>query len=227
MKPNHIGIILDGNRRWASARGLKVMQGHLESYQKFSALARHCFVDQQIPYLTAFVFSTENWKRTEEEVSFLMNLVIRALSDYLDEFIEMNVRIVILGSRDKLSKKLIQVIEEAEAKTAANTGGTLSLCFNYGGQQEIVDAARSLVESGIAADGINEQTFAQHLYHPEVPPIDLVIRSSGEQRLSGFMLWRSSYAEMLFVDKHWPDFTNQDLDAAIAEYGNRHRRYGK
>ncbi len=226
MKPQHIGVILDGNRRWARARGLKPMEGHMAGYRNFYELSRYTFLEKKIPYLSAFVFSTENWKRTEEEVGFLMRLVTRAISEYLDDFHRDNIKILILGSRDKLSKPVLKAIENAEEKTKDNTGGTLALCFNYGGQQEIVDAAKSLVEQNVDPAGLDIDSFAQALYKPEVPPVDLMIRTSGEQRLSGFMLWRVAYAELLFVDKHWPDFTRQDIDAALDEFASRQRRYG-
>ncbi|HEU5004898.1 MAG TPA: polyprenyl diphosphate synthase [Candidatus Saccharimonadales bacterium] len=226
MKPQHIGVIMDGNRRWARAQGKKPMDGHLAGYKNFYELSRYTFLEKKIPYLSAFVFSTENWKRTEEEVGFLMRLVTRAITEYLDDFHRDNIKILILGSRDKLSKPVLKAIEQAESKTAGNTGGTLALCFNYGGQQEIVDAAKAIIEQKINADSLDLETFESYLYKPEVPPLDLIIRTSGEQRLSGFMLYRAAYSELLFLDKHWPDFTPEDIDFALDEFANRQRRYG-
>lgn len=198
----------------------------MASYKKFYELSRYAFFEKKIPFLSAFVFSTENWKRTQEEVGFLMRLVIRAMDDYLDDFHRDNIKILILGTRDHLGKKVVEVIEKTEAKTRNNTAGTLAICFNYGGQQEIVDAAKKLIEQKIDPDSLDLDTFYNALYKPEVPPLDLVIRTSGEQRLSGFMLYRAAYSELYFVDKHWPDFDESDLDKALTEYAQRHRRYG-
>lgn len=224
--PKHVGVIMDGNRRWAKARGLKRLEGHLRGYQNMRDLAFYTLLERKIPYLSAYVFSTENWSRTAEEVGYLMKLVLRALTEYLDEFHQKNIRVLVLGSREKLGKDIIKAIEAAEQKTKSNSGGTLALCFNYGGQQEIVDAARTLIEQKIDSTNVNIETFAQALYHPEVPPVDLVIRTSGEQRTSGYMLWRSTYSELLFIDKFWPDFSPADIDYSLDEYTKRQRRYG-
>lgn len=225
--PNHVGIILDGNRRWAKARGMEPTAGHEHGYRNLREICRHIFAEHKVPYVSAFVFSTENWQRTEKEVGFLMGLVSRALNEYLSEFIKENVRILVLGSRERLSDDVLKAIEKAEQTTKNNTKGTLILCFNYGGQQEIVDAAKSLIENGADPTSVSVESFAKSLYHPEVPPLDLVIRTSGEQRLSGFMLWRAAYAEFYFVNKHWPEFTSADLDDAFENFAKRQRRYGK
>lgn len=222
----HVGVIMDGNRRWAKSRGLNSFEGHFKGYQNMRDLAIYAIVEKGIPYLSAFVFSTENWSRTKEEVGYLMKLVLRAMTEYLDEFHNKNIRIVVLGSRNKLDGKIIEAIEKAEAKTKGNTRGTLALCFNYGGQAEIVDAAKKMIEEKIDPARITEESFAGYLYHPEVPPVDLLIRTSGEQRLSGFMLYRAAYSELLFMDKHWPEFTAADIDMALAEYAKRQRRFG-
>lgn len=226
MKPKHIGIIMDGNRRWAKAQGLKPTEGHLKGYKILGDLSRYALLEKKIPYVSAFVFSTENWSRAEEEVGFLMNLVTKALDEYLDDFHKDNIRILVLGSRDKLSKKVLDALTKGEAKTKDNTGGTLALCFNYGGQEEIVDAAKKLLARKADPESLTPESFASDLYHPEVPPIDMIIRTSGEQRLSGFMLWRASYAELYFVKKHWPEFTTSDIDSALDEFSRRRRRYG-
>lgn len=218
---------MDGNRRWAKAQGLKPSEGHLKGYQTLHDLALYALLEKKIPFISAFVFSTENWSRTEEEVGYLMRLVTRALGEYLDEFHRKDIRILVLGSRDKLDRGVLRAVEQAEEKTKNNGSGTLALCFNYGGQKEIVDAAKKLIDEGASAGNLSEESFAQALYHPEVPPLDMVIRTSGEQRLSGFMLFRAAYAEFLFLDKHWPEFTKDDIDAALLEYSKRQRRYGK
>ena len=222
--PNHIGLILDGNRRWAKARGLPATQGHFKGYKNFYKVSRYLLVDKHVPYVSAFVFSTENWQRTKTEVGYLMKLVERALKEYLAECVKDNLRIKVLGGRDKLSQPVLRAIDEAESQTAHNTNGTLGLCFNYGGQQEIVDAVGQLVGSGQTT--VTAESISQFIYHPEIPPLDLIIRTSGEQRLSGFMLWRSAYAELYFTDKHWPEFSTAEADAALAEFAHRQRRYG-
>jgi undecaprenyl diphosphate synthase len=224
--PAHIGFILDGNRRWARDRNLPSMSGHLAGYNNLRDLAIYLLKEKKVKYLSAFVFSTENWKRSREEVSYLMQLVHRALTEYLDDFHRNNIKVMVLGSRENLSKRLLKAINEAEAKTLNNSGGNLALCFNYGGQQEIVDAFNKILSTGPSQKSISIKDIYDAAYYPEVPDIDLIVRTSGEQRLSGFMLWRAAYAELLFVDKHWPDFGKEDLNAAIEEYGLRHRRYG-
>lgn len=226
-KPTHLGVIMDGNRRWARAQGLKTVEGHLRGYKNLRDLAIYALVEKKIPFISAFVFSTENWSRAEEEVSYLMNLVLRALTEYLDEFHEKNIRILVLGRRDKLSGKVVKAIETAEAKTKENNGGTLALCFNYGGHAEIVDAAKKLIERGIKVEDLSEEVFASELYHPEVPPVDMIIRTSGEERISGFMLWRAAYSELLFLEKHWPEVTTDDIDYVLEQYAKRQRRFGK
>lgn len=227
MIPQHIGIIMDGNRRWAKSRGLRPAEGHAQGYKILRELSLYALLEKKIPFVSAFAFSTENWSRAEEEVSFLMGLVGKALNEYLDEFHQKNIRIAILGTREKLNGSVSKALDRAEATTKDNTGGTLVLCFNYGGQQEIVDAAKKLIKEGIAENEVNTELFAGALYHPEVPPVDLIIRTSGEERLSGFMLWRAAYSEFLFLDKHWPEFSKEDIDAALEEFSKRQRRYGK
>ena len=223
--PRHVGLILDGNRRWARERGLPPMEGHRKGSENFGDAVKQLF-NSGVSYVSAFVFSTENWKRAEEEVSYLMNLVIKLTTNRLSEFDEAGIRIVILGSRERLSKKVLKAVNQAEESTAGNQQGTLALCFNYGGQQELVDAYKELVRAGVAAEDITAETIQSHLYWSEVPDVDLIVRTSGEQRLSGFMLWRSTYAELLFLDKYWPAVTNDDMDRVLEEYAARQRRYG-
>jgi undecaprenyl diphosphate synthase len=224
--PNHVGIILDGNRRWAKQQGLPVVQGHNRGSDVYEVISEYA-IESGVKYLSVYVFSAENWKRTEEEVSFLMGLVVKLVNNTLKKIAEKDVKIVILGRRDKLSDEVLESIERAEELTKNNKKGVLAFCFNYGGKEEIVDAVKGIVEFGKRADEITAEDVASHLYHPEVPDIDLLIRTSGEQRLSGYMLWRSSYAELYFVQKHWPDFTKSDFDEALKEYSNRKRRFGK
>jgi undecaprenyl diphosphate synthase len=212
--PKHVGIILDGNRRWAKANSLPTLEGHRQGAEKLKEVALAAF-DKGVNYLSAYIFSTENWSRTEEEVGYLMDLVIKAVDKYLDEFHERGIKVVILGRRDGLRASVAEAIKRAEDKTASNTKGTLGLCFNYGGRREIVDAVNEAIKSD---KPVSEELIAQYLYAPEIPDCDLIIRTSGEQRISNFMLWRAAYSELYFVNKHWPDFTTADL--------GRSRRFG-
>ncbi len=220
--PQHVGLILDGNRRWAKQQGLPTLEGHRRGSTVFKDIAFHAF-ERGVQNVSAYVFSQENWERTEEEVGYLMQLVLKAVEQYLDEFQERGIRLVILGRRDGLRSKVISAIKRAEEKTKDNTNGTLALCFNYGGQQEIVDAAQAVIENG---QELTTQSLSSALYQPQVPNLDLVIRTSGEQRLSGFMLWRAAYAELYFSDKMWPAFTAADFDQALQAYADRERRFG-
>lgn len=224
--PNHIGFILDGNRRWAKKHGLPTYEGHLAGYNALQEITKVVF-DSGVKYMSVYAFSTENWKRSEDEVSKLMGLTLKMLTADLHLFDENNIKLKILGSRDKLHDRIIKAIDNAESATANNTAGTMAICFNYGGQLEIVDAVKKIVQSGVSADNITTELIEQNLYVPEVPPIDLVIRTSGEQRLSNFMLWRSAYSEIMFIDKLWPDMIKDDVMDIIKEYTNRSRRFGK
>lgn len=223
--PKHIGYIVDGNRRWAKERGLSTYEGHLAGYKTISKIALANF-DAGVKYVSAYIFSTENWKRSEEEVGKLIGLVMRLLTTDLSELEKNNIKLVILGSRDNLSDSVKKAIDRAVSKTANNTAGTLALCFNYGGHQEIIDAVKKIVQSGTSADEVNTDLIEQNLYGPEIPPVDLVVRTSGEQRISNFMLWRIAYSEMMFLDKYWPDMTESDVADIINEYNSRSRRFG-
>lgn len=223
--PRHIGYIVDGNRRWARQHGLPTYEGHLAGYNAIQEVAIATF-DAGVKWMSAYVFSTENWKRSEDEVSKLMGLVLKLLTSDLHIFEENNIRLKILGSRDNVSQRILKAIDEAEAKTAGNTRGTLAVCFNYGGQLEIADACKKIVQAGVSPEDITPELIEQHLYVPDVPPIDILVRTSGEQRLSNFMLWRAAYSELLFLDKPWPDMTKQDVGFILEEYLRRGRRFG-
>jgi undecaprenyl diphosphate synthase len=223
--PQHVGFIVDGNRRWAKSHGLPAYEGHLAGYKVLKEVALATLA-AGVPYASAYAFSTENWKRSEAEVSKLMALTVRAFKADLHIFIDNNVRLRIVGSRDRLSEKVNKVLDEAEAQTAHLTGGTFVVCLNYGGQAEIADACKKIVQAGIDPSLITPELVAQYLYAPEIPPIDLVVRTSGEQRLSNFMLWRSAYSELLFLDKPWPDMTKADVTGILKEYSRRSRRFG-
>lgn len=223
--PQHIGFIVDGNRRWAKQHGLPPYEGHLAGYNAIHEIAEAVF-DAGVATMSAYIFSTENWKRSEDEVKRLMGLVLKLLTADLPIFEKKNIRLQVLGSRDRVSERILKAIDDAEARTAGNTAGTLAICFNYGGQLEIAEACKKIVQSGVDADSITPELIAKNLYAPEVPPIDLVVRTSGEQRLSNFMLWRAAYSELLFLDKPWPDMTKADIPVILDEYMTRQRRFG-
>jgi undecaprenyl diphosphate synthase len=223
--PLHVGMILDGNRRWAIARGLAPWRGHAKGEDTLHVMTKAVF-ESGVKCLSVYAFSTENWKRSEKEVGYLMRHVGLALKKYIREVMEENIRIIFLGQRDGLSKSVLKAIDNAVAKTASNTRATLAICFNYGGLQELADAAKGLIRSGIDEAEVTPERMAGHLYHPEVPPIDLLIRTGGERRLSNFMLWRAAYAELYFTPVLWPDFSKADWQAALDEYASRQRRFG-
>lgn len=225
VMPTHVGYIVDGNRRWAKGRGLSAREGHLAGYEKIKdVLIDTC--ERGVPYASAYVFSTENWHRSGSEVKWLMDLVVRMLTDDLHVFLEKNIRLRIAGTRIRLSRRVKKAIDEAEAATKDCTGGTVIVCFNYGGHQEIIDAVNRLRASIANTKKVTAQIFEQFLYTPDVPPCDLIVRTSGEQRLSNFMLWRSAYSELIFVKKAWPDMTKRDVTSILKEYARRSRRFG-
>ena len=219
---NHLGIIADGNRRWARERGLPTLEGHkrgLNTLEKTVDAAN----EAGVKYLTFYVFSTENWGRSASEVSYLMKLIETRILKFAEELKAKNGRMLILGTKDRLKPKLVSILEKAEKITEKCTGIVVSLCFNYGGEREIADAA-----SIAALEGeITPESIRKHLYHPEVPDLDMVVRTSGEERISGFMLWRASYAEFMFIKKYFPDLNEDDMKEIIKEYDSRNRRFGK
>ncbi len=223
--PKHIGFILDGNRRWATAQGLPTLEGHRRGYENLKVIAEAAF-DRGVEFISAFIFSTENWNRSKEEVGYLMDLAVKIASKDLDKLIKQNIRVLFLGSKDRVPRRVLKAMERAELKSQHNTGGTIALCFNYGGKQEIVDAVKNIVERVHIPEEITEDIIEQSLYHPDVPAIDLLVRTSGEKRISNFMLWRASYAELYFTDTYWPAFTVDDLQIAVDDYAQRQRRFG-
>jgi undecaprenyl diphosphate synthase len=223
--PRHVGYIIDGNRRWAKSHGIPTYEGHLAGYNALKEIAIETH-DRGVEFVSAYVFSTENWKRSADEVKKLMNLVLKLISSDLPEFQTRNIRLRIAGTREGVSPKILKAIDKAEAETAHNTGGTFLLCFNYGGQLEIVDAVKAIINESVAAHEVDEKMIAEHLYTPEVPPLDVVVRTSGEQRLSNFMLWRTAYSEFVFLEKNWPDMTKDDVTFIMNEYTHRQRRVG-
>ena len=223
--PTHLGFIVDGNRRWAKEQGLPTLEGHRRGYELLKEIAMEA-IDRGVAYVSGYIFSTENWSRTREEVNYLMKLALQYAERDLDSIIKRNVRIRVLGTEQGLRKKLDATLRRCEAKSAHCTKGTLALCFNYGGQIEIAHACQELIQQGTPADQVTPELIRQHLYQPDIPDVDMVVRTSGEQRLSNFMLWRSAYSEFLFLDKRWPELTMDDLDTILHEYARRNRRFG-
>ena len=227
--PTHIAIIMDGNRRWARVRNLNVSDGHKKGAETLENIAKYCN-KIGIKYLTVYAFSTENWKRSKEEVGALMSL----LRFYLDKFAKSadteNIRIKVLGDIEVLDKGLKESILKAIDRTKTNTGLTLNIALNYGSRNEIVSAVKNIayaVKNGnINVEEITEDTISNNLYTAGEPDPDLLIRTSGELRLSNFLLWQLAYTEFLFVDKHWPDFSEEDIDMAIEVFQKRNRKFG-
>jgi len=227
--PQHVAIVMDGNGRWANRQGLTRVEGHRAGEASLLDVVAGA-IQIGVRHLSVYAFSTENWSRSPDEVRFLMGFnreVLRRRRDQLDAW---NVRIRWAGRRPRLWRSVISELEEAQARTARNTGLTLTMCVNYGGRIELVDAVRALaadVQSGrLDPARITERTIAKHLYEPDQPDVDLFVRSSGEQRTSNFLLWQSAYAEMVFLNTLWPDFGRRHLWAAIEDYAQRDRRFG-
>ena len=227
--PRHVAIIMDGNGRWAKKHKLNVAMGHRQGVETLREVIRHTD-DLGIEALTIYAFSTENWNRSKEEVGALMQLILDFFKSEIDELMEKNVRILILGEKDVFPEKQREVLIEAENRSTANTGLTLNICLNYGGRAELTRAAKSIaqdVKAGVLSlDDVDEQLISKRLYTANQPDVDLMIRTSGEMRLSNFLLWQCAYAEFLFPKVLWPDFSVQDYDEALLAYGGRERRFG-
>jgi undecaprenyl diphosphate synthase len=227
--PNHIAIIMDGNGRWAAQRGLPRTEGHRRGVEATKECVRAA-ADMGVSYLTLFSFSKENWKRPPQEVNYLMGLIRRFIRRDLAELHENNVVLRIIGSEEGVSPDILKMMREAVALTRNNTGLQLTIAFNYGARDEIVRAAKrvaELVKAGkLSSEDIDQNTLANYFDTAGLPDPDLIIRTSGEQRISNFLLWQCAYSEFLFVDNFWPDFTRQTLESAIASYQSRDRRFG-
>ncbi|MBR0465431.1 di-trans,poly-cis-decaprenylcistransferase [Candidatus Saccharibacteria bacterium] len=222
MSLKHLGVIADGNRRWAKAQGLPSIEGHKKGLDVIKTLVESA-AKAGIEYITFYVFSTENWGRSEKEVSYIMKLAETRIVKYAEKLKSNNAKLAILGSKKKVSPKLASLMKKAEEITADSTGITVGFCFNYGGEVEIADAATIAASEG----EITPETIRKHLYHPGIPDVDMVVRTSGEERISGFMLWRASYAEFMFIEKYFPEMGAEDIDDIIKEYESRSRRFGK
>jgi undecaprenyl diphosphate synthase len=224
--PRHVAIVMDGNGRWAAKRFMPRFVGHKQGVDALVRTVRAC-ADRGIDYLTVFAFSSENWQRPEEEVSGLMGLVLVAVSKYLGKLANEGVRIRIVGDRAAVSDKVREAWDEAERRTALNRRITLSVAFNYGGRWDMVQACRSAIEAGIPAAELTEERLAEFLALSHAPDPDLFIRTGGEVRISNFLLWQAAYSELHFTNCLWPDFDEVELDAALATFAARDRRFGR
>lgn len=225
VRPRHVAIIADGNRRWARQRNLPVLAGHVQGIEALRPVVRRAR-DRGVTTLSVYTFSTENWTRPDEEVSGLFGLIDGAVRQYTDELVTEGVRVQVIGRLHEAPGDVQRSIRGAEDRTRSGTRLTLNICFNYSGRAEIVDAVRALMASRADPNEVDEQHFADHLYTAGQPDVDLLIRTGGDQRTSNFLLWQAAYAELVFVDCFWPDFTVDHLDAALAEYERRDRRFG-
>ncbi|MEU4602170.1 isoprenyl transferase [Kribbella sp. NPDC023972] len=229
LVPRHVAIVMDGNGRWAKQRGLPRTEGHKAGEASLLDVIKGG-IEIGVKYISAYAFSTENWSRSPDEVRFLMGFNREVIHRRRDELDAMGVRVVWSGRRPRLWKSVIDELEYAQERTKHNDTITLQFCVNYGGRAEIADAMRSIArdvaDGKLKPDRITEQTVARHLYAPDIPEVDLFVRSSGEQRTSNFLVWQLAYAEMVFLDTLWPDFDRRDLWRAIEIYAQRDRRYG-
>jgi undecaprenyl diphosphate synthase len=227
--PGHIGVIMDGNGRWAKARGKPRTEGHVEGVKALRRIVELC-IRYGVAHLTVFSFSSENWSRPKDEVSFIFGLLRRFVASDLERLVKNNVQVRIIGSRQGLDASLVRLIDDVEDKTRANTGLKLLVAFNYGGKAEITDAVRAIARRVAAGEldpkAITEETVAGELYTAGVPDPDIIIRTSGEQRVSNFLLWQSAYSEFAFVERNWPDFDESTFLGVLENYSARERRYG-
>ena len=228
-KPAHIALIMDGNGRWANERGMPRTEGHRAGIKSLRKTVEQCLL-HDIRYLTVFSFSSENWTRPKDEITFIFKLLRRFVASDLERLIRNNVRVKIAGERSGLDDDLLKLINQVETQTASGDAMTLIVAFNYGSKAELATAARRIalaVRSGdLDPAKITEQTVADNLYLPEAPDPDLIIRTGGEQRLSNFLLWQAAYAELVFIDTYWPDFDEKAFEQALVEFSGRERRFG-
>lgn len=223
--PNHVAIIVDGNGRWAKEKGMSRLRGHDAGFENLKKIGKYIF-SKNIKILSVYVFSTENFKRDKEEVEHLMDLFVLMFKKDKNFFMKNNIKVVFSGRDEPLPKKVIEKRDSLEKLTENNTGGIFNICLNYGGRAEIVDATKKIIEDGVSPDLIDEDLFKKYLYQ-DLPDVDLMIRTSGELRLSNFLPWQLSYSEFYFPETKFPDFTEKDFDKAIIEYNRRERRFGE
>jgi undecaprenyl diphosphate synthase len=224
--PTHVGIIPDGNRRWAEERNLSNYEGHERGYEKLKQSV-DWFFSRGVNIVSVYTFSTENWNRAREEVNYLMKLLRKAIDDETERAIEKNFRIIISGRIDELPGDLPEACVEAMNKTKKGSGGILNLCLNYGGRAEIVDAVKKMIKNKISIEQVHEGMIRKYLYNGQLPDPDVIVRTSGEKRLSGFQLWQAAYSELVFLNKYWPDFEAADVDMVLEEFARRKRRFGR
>lgn len=226
--PEHVAIILDGNRRWAKRRGLPQLKGHQAGFENIRELTPY-IIDKGVKYLSVFAFSTENFKRTEEEVKYLMDLFVNWFKKESEKIHKENIKIIFSGRRENLREDVLEAMDYITEKTKNNTKGVFNICLNYGGQQEIADGAKRLAQDVlnglVKTDDIDEKLMYKYMYN-QLPPIDLLIRTSGELRISNFMIYELSYAELYFPDVCFPDFSKEEFEKAIDKYNERERRFG-
>jgi undecaprenyl diphosphate synthase len=224
--PVHVACVMDGNGRWAQKRGLRRTEGHAAGEDALFDTVEGA-LDVGLEWLTVYAFSTENWKRPADEVRFLMRFNESLLLRRRDELHDLDVRVRVVGRRDwRVPRRLLRHIDESVEMTRKNQRMTLTLAFNYGGRAEIIDAVKAMIDAGVPAGKVSEKTLRQHLYDPEMPDPDMVVRTSGEFRISNFLLWELAYSELVFTDVLWPDFRREDLFEAIREFQRRDRRFG-
>ena len=222
----HLGVIMDGNRRWAKEHNLPAAAGHKKGVDALRRTVRACN-DLGIKYLTVYAFSTENWKRKKEEVDFLMDLVAITLKNELDEMHKEGVKISFIGDLSRLSEKLQVVTGDAQQKTVNNTGVNLQIALNYGSRDEITNAVRKIIALSIKPEDVTPEVISHYLYTNNIPDPEILIRTGGEKRVSNYLLWQIAYSEVVVIDKYWPDFGKEDLINCINEFNSRSRRYGK
>ena len=224
--PRHLGIIIDGNRRWAKQNKLPLIEGHRQGSENVKKIGDWCR-KKGVKILTLFVFSTENWYRPRNEVKYLMKLLADSLSgDNIGKLHKDGIKVKIIGQRERLPKDLQEKIKEAEKLTGNNKKGILNLALSYGGRVEIVEAVKKILRKKISFSKISEKIFEKNLWTEDEPPLDLIIRTGGEKRISNFLIWQAAYSELYFSDKYWPDFNKKDLEAAFRDYAGRNRRFG-
>ncbi len=222
----HVGIIMDGNRRWARKRGLEITKGHEHSIDTIEGLPEW-LKEFGIKYCTLYTFSTENWNRSQKEINYLMNLLVRVFRDNINKAINQGARILISGRSDKLSKEVLDLMREVQERSSRNDEVIINFALNYGGRAEIVDAIKKMIADKTNIDDIDEMVVSNNMYHPDIPDPDLIIRTGGDARLSNFLTWQSVYSELYFTDVLWPDFSREDFKKAIESFKERGRRFGK
>lgn len=224
--PKHIGFIMDGNRRWARSKGLPTLEGHRIGFNRLKDLVENC-IERGVGHVTVFAFSTENWDRKKSEVKYLMDLFREMLDKTARDLHKKDVRIIVAGRIEDFASDIQLKMNQVVEKTKNNKKLTLNLCLSYGGRAEIVDAVKKIISKKIDPSKLTEEKFSEYIYEAGQPDPEIIVRTSGEKRLSGFMLWQSAYSEFYFTDKCWPDFDLEELDKVILEYNSRERRYGK